>query len=67
MSSLRVQRTEMAKYTTFVRATPGQGFRWKVIADGHTLKSGTAPTEMQARTDADEAMRLIQAAEHRQA
>jgi hypothetical protein len=57
----------MAKYTTLVRAAPGQGFRWKVIADGQTLRSGTAPTELQARNDADEAMKLVQAAEHRQA
>jgi hypothetical protein len=57
----------MAKYTTLVRAAPGLGFRWKVIADGQTLRSGMAPTELQARNDADEAMRLIQAAEHRQA
>jgi hypothetical protein len=57
----------MAQYTTLVRAASGPGFRWKVIADGQTLRSGTAPTELQARHDANEAMRLIQAAEHRQA
>lgn len=57
----------MATYTTLVRAAPGQGYRWKVIADGKTLRDGTAATEFAARTAADEACKLLQAAEHRQA
>jgi len=58
----------MAKYTTLVRALlAGGGYRWKVIADGQTLRDGTAPTDFDARSAAEEAMKQIQKAEHRQA
>ena len=57
----------MATYTTLVRAAPGQGYRWKVIADGKTLRDGTAATEFAARDAAGEACKLLEAAEHRQA
>ena len=50
---------EMAKYSTLVRAAPAGGYRWKVIADGHSLRDGTAPTEFEARSAADEAMKQI--------
>ena len=59
--------TKMAKYSTLVRAAPAGGYRWKVIADGQSLRDGTAPTEFEARSAADEAMKQIQKAEHRQA
>lgn len=57
----------MATYTTLVRAAPGHGYRWKVIADGNTLRDGTAASEFEARSAADQARRLLEAAEHRQA
>ena len=57
----------MAKFTTLFRASPAGGYRWKVIADGQTLREGTAPTEFEARSAADEAVKQIQKAEHRQA
>ena len=43
----------MAKPTILVRPTAPQGFRWEIIADGKTLKSGTTATEFEARTMAD--------------
>jgi hypothetical protein len=49
-----------------VAASAG-GYRWKVIVDGQTLREGTAPTEIEARTAAAEAVMLLQQAEHRQA
>jgi hypothetical protein len=57
----------MAKYSTLVRASPGGGYRWKVLADGKGLRDGTAPTEREAREAADDAVRQLQRAEHRQA
>ena len=57
----------MAKYSTLVRAAPAGGYRWKVIADGQRLREGTAPTESEAREAADESVRQLQRAEHRQA
>jgi hypothetical protein len=40
----------MTKPTILVRPTAPQGFRWQIIADGKTLKSGTTATEFEART-----------------
>ena len=57
----------MARFTTLVRASPAGGYRWKVIADGQALRDGTAQTELEARSAADEAMKQLQRAEHRQA
>jgi len=57
----------MAKYSTLVRAAPAGGYRWKVMADGQRLREGTAPTEREAREAADESVRQLQGAEHRQA
>jgi hypothetical protein len=57
----------MAKYSTLVRASPGGGYRWKVLADGKGLRDGTAPTDREAREAADDAVRQLQRAEHRQA
>ena len=57
----------MAKYSTLLAASAG-GYRWKVIVDGQqTLREGTAPTEIEARTAAAEAVTLLQQAEHQQA
>ena len=57
----------MARYSTLVRAAPAGGYRWKIIVDGQALRDGTAPTEIEARAAADEAGKLLQQAEHRQA
>jgi hypothetical protein len=57
----------MARFTTCVRASPAGGYRWEVIADGQALRDGTAQTEREARAAADEAMKQLQRAEHRQA
>ena len=57
----------MAKYSTLVRAAPAGGYRWKVLADGKGLRDGTAPTEVKAHEAADEAVKQLQRAEHRQA
>ena len=50
----------MTKPTILVRASPPQGFRWKIIADGKTIKSGTTATEFEARTMADAALKEIE-------
>ena len=47
----------MTKPTIIVRPTAPQGFRWEIIADGKTLKSGTTATEFEARTMADEELK----------
>jgi hypothetical protein len=59
--------TAMARYSTLVRAAPAGGYRWKIIVDGQALRDGTAPTEIEARAAADEAGKLLQQTEHRQA
>jgi hypothetical protein len=52
----------MAKLTTLIRAVPPHGgYRWKVVNDGETVASGTAATEIEARSAADEIMKRLQA------
>jgi hypothetical protein len=51
----------MAAPTIIVRASPPQGFRWRVILDGATVGSGTAATEFEAREAANEIVKRIEA------
>jgi hypothetical protein len=50
----------MGKPTILVRAAQPNGFRWKIIVDGKTLKSGTTATEFEARTIADAELKEIE-------
>ena len=50
----------MAKPTIIVRPTAPEGFRWEIIADGKTLKSGTTATEFEARTMADAELKELE-------
>ena len=43
----------MSKPTIVIRPTPPTGFRWEIIAEGKTIRSGTTATEFEARTMAD--------------
>jgi hypothetical protein len=51
----------MATPTIIVRASPPTGFRWRVIIDGETVGSGTAPTEFEARNAANEIVKRLEA------
>jgi hypothetical protein len=51
----------MATPTIIVRASPPTGFRWRVIMDGETVGTGTAATEFEARTAANEVVKRIEA------
>ena len=51
----------MAKPTILVRASQPNGFRWRVIADGETVGTGTASTEFEAREAANEIVKRLEA------
>jgi hypothetical protein len=51
----------MSKPTILVRASPPSGFRWRVIVDGETVGSGSAATEFEARTAANEIVKRLEA------
>jgi hypothetical protein len=51
----------MVQPTVLVRAALPQGYRWKVVVDGQSVATGTAASEMDARTAADEIAKRIAA------
>ena len=57
--AVRPQR-QMAKPTIIVKPTAPRGFRWEIIADGQTLKSGTTATEFEARTMAEAELKELE-------
>ena len=50
----------MPEPIVFVRTSP-EGFRWRVVADGQTVGTGTAATEFEARTAANEIVKRLEA------
>jgi len=48
------------KPTILISPSPPTGFRWKIIADGKTIKSGTTATEFEARTMADAELKELE-------
>ncbi len=51
----------MSEPSVIVRSSPQGGFRWRVVVDGQTVGSGSAPTEFEARNAADEIVKRIEA------
>jgi hypothetical protein len=47
--------------SVIVRSSPQGGFRWRVIVDGETVSAGTAATEFEARTAANETLKRLEA------
>ena len=50
----------MERFVVRVRAAP-PGYGWKVISDGETVASGTASTELDARSAANEIAKRLEA------
>ena len=50
----------MTKPTIIVRPAAPRGFRWEIVADGETLKSGTTATEFEARTMAEAELKELE-------
>jgi hypothetical protein len=52
---------EESKPVVVVRASPPNGFRWRVVLDGETVGSGSATTEFEARNAANETVARVAA------
>ena len=52
---------DMPEPFVIVRSSPQGGFRWRVIADGQTVGTGTAATELEARNAANEVVERVMA------
>ena len=51
---------EQNKPVVVVRASPPNGYRWRVVLDGETIGSGSAASEFEARNAANEIVARLQ-------
>ena len=49
----------MAQYTTLIRVTPPDSYRWLVIQEGKTVASGLASSDYEARQAAERAIQRL--------
>jgi hypothetical protein len=52
--------TQMSEIRILVNSVPPEGWQWRLVAGGNTLKSGSAKTEAEAHQAANAALRRLQ-------
>jgi hypothetical protein len=51
--------TQMSEIRILVHNVPPEGWQWRLVAGGNTLKSGSAKTETEAHHEANAALRRL--------